>query len=382
MAEEGIIIRGRARLGRRTKELVRRLQSGDIAVIDHADLDEVAAEALLKAGVGAVVNTRPFISGRFPHHGPDPLLAAGITLLEEVDPGIFDRVEDGNELAVDHLGHIVCTGKLIARGVFFDLQEAERRRRRAEQYLDEALTRFVENTLDYAQREKESLLGPVSLPEVPLDLKSKQVVVVVRGPGFRQDLEAIAPYLEDARPVVIAVDGGADALREIGHRPDLVVGDMDSVSDEALRDCPHLVVHAYPDGKAPGMARLEQLGLAARAKVAPLTGTSEDLAMLLAAQEGASLIVLVGGHSNLVDFLEKGRPGMASTFLVRLKVGPRLVDARGISEIYARRRERRRDIALVAGAALFPALVLFALSPFWTSLARLVRIWFIWRLGV
>ncbi|MBE3577123.1 MAG: hypothetical protein IMX00_05470 [Limnochordales bacterium] len=375
-------VRGPARLGRRTKELVQRLAPGDIAVVDHADLDVVAAEALLKAGVAAVLNTRPFITGRFPHHGPDALLAAGIPLLEDIDPAIFDRVPDGGELLIDHLGHVVHAGRLIARGSFFGEREAERRRERAEEYLDQALLRFVENTLDYARREKERLLGPVSLPALPLNLKGRQVVVVVRGPGFRQDLAAITPYLEEARPVLIAVDGGADALRELGYRPDLIVGDMDSVSDRALEECPCVVVHAYPDGRAPGLARLEQLGLKSRARVAPLTGTSEDLALLLAAQEGASLIILVGGHSNLVDFLEKGRQGMASTFLVRLKVGPRLVDARGISELYAGRRERRRDVALVAFAALFPVLVLISLSPFWTGLARLVRIWLRWRLGV
>ncbi|HHV55495.1 MAG TPA: hypothetical protein GXX55_08630 [Firmicutes bacterium] len=377
------VISGRARLGRRTKELVRRLAPGDIAVIDHADLDEVAAEALRRARVVAVVNTRPFLTGRFPHHGPDRLLEAGIPLLEEVDERVFTGLTDGEPIEIDELGHLAQAGRLVARGVFLDPAELQRRRERAEKYLDRALIRFVQNTLDYARREQEALLRPVELPELPVDLSGRQVVIVVRGPGFRDDLRAILDYLDDVRPVTIGVDGGADGLRELGYEPSLIVGDMDSVSDEALRSCPFLVVHAYPDGRAPGLERIRRLGLEQKARVAPLTGTSEDLALILAAQEGASLIVLVGGHSHLVDFLEKGRAGMASTLLARLRVGPRLIDARGVSILYGRggKGTGRREMVAIAASALVPVLVLFGLSPLWSNLFRLLKLWILWRLG-
>jgi uncharacterized membrane-anchored protein len=135
--------------------------------------------------------------------------------------------------------------------------------------------------------------------------------------------------------VLVAVDGGADALLEIGLKPHVIVGDFDSVSDTALGCGAELLVHAYPDGRAPGGERLARLGLHHQLVAAP--GISEDIALQLAHDRGAELIVAVGTHFNLVEFMERNRAGMASTFVTRLKVGEVLVDAKGVSRLVSRR---------------------------------------------
>jgi uncharacterized membrane-anchored protein len=170
------------------------------------------------------------------------------------------------------------------------------------------------------------------VPEIRTPVQGRHCLVVVRGYGHQADLAALRPYIAQVRPVLIGVDGGADALVDAGHRPDLIVGDMDSVSDATLRSGAELVVHAYPDGRSPGLGRLRRLNLPA--VVFPAAATSEDIAMLLADGHGAELIVAVGGHATLGEFLDKGRGGMASTFLTRLKIGGRLVDAKGVSRLY------------------------------------------------
>jgi uncharacterized membrane-anchored protein len=161
------------------------------------------------------------------------------------------------------------------------------------------------------------------------------VLIVVRGYHYKEDLVALRPYIREYRPILVGVDGGADALLEMRLKPDMIVGDMDSVSDAALQSGAELVVHAYRDGRAPGLERLERMGLHAIAF--PATGTSEDVAMLLADDKGAELIVAVGTHATLVEFLDKGRAGMASTFLTRLRVGGKLIDAKGVSRLYRSR---------------------------------------------
>ena len=170
------------------------------------------------------------------------------------------------------------------------------------------------------------------VPETKVEIYGRHVLVVVRGYDFKQDLDALKPYVREMRPVLVGVDGGADAIMEAGFTPDIIVGDMDSVTDAALKSGAQLIVHAYADGRAPGMERLVQLGL--EGTPWPLAATSEDLALLLAWESGADLIVAVGTHANLVEYLDKGRKGMASSFLVRLKVGPKLVDAKGVNKLY------------------------------------------------
>lgn len=366
---------GRARVDARTKNLVLRLAPGEIAVVDHLDLDETAARALLKAGVRAVVNCRPFLSGRFPTPGPALLLTAGVPLVEVAGP--FPVVE-GDELTFD--GEVLsANGQAPVKARLLTVHDVEDGIRRGQANLTSELSRFVENTLAYAEVEKDLVLTP--LPDVGLatDMRGRPALVVVRGKNYREDLQAIAGYIRDVKPTLIGVDGGADALLEFGLHPDLIVGDMDSVSDRALRSGAELVVHAYPGGDAPGLARVQLAGL--EAKVLPTRGVSEDVALLLAFEGGANLIVAVGTHLSMVEFLEKGREGMASTLLTRMKVGDILVDAKGVSRLY-QSGIRWLHVAILAGVGLATIAYVLLTAPATQNLLRLFWIKIRYTLGL
>jgi uncharacterized membrane-anchored protein len=339
---------------------VSRIQSGDIAVIDHEDLDPVAAESLLNAGVHAVINAAASVSGRYPNRGPLILADAGVLIVDRCGPELLDRVVDGHSISIVG-GEVWYDGDVVARGVPQTPATLNAAIDDARQTMGAELTRFAENTLGYIQGESHLLLDELELPDLRTEISGRQVLIVVRGSDFRDDLEMLrrSGYMQEMRPVLVGVDGGADALVGMGLRPDLIIGDFDSVSESTLRCGAELVVHAYRDGVAPGAERLEQLGvdyLTIRSE-----GTSEDIAMLAAWELGAELIVAVGTHSSMSDFLDKGRAGMASTFLVRMKVGPILVDAKGVSRLY-RQQVRKRDLSLLVLAALFTLIVIFIVS--------------------
>jgi uncharacterized membrane-anchored protein len=355
---DGVVI-GRARVDRRTKNLIPRLQPGEIAVIDHEDLDRVAAEGLIMAKAGAVVNAAPSSTGRYPNLGPLLLAAAGIPVVDGVGMGVLTAVREGQVLEID--GTEVRRGQtVVAIGVRHTLESLEAQLERAKQSLGSELERFAENTLEYLRRERHLLTDSPVLPDLTVDLAGRHVLIVVRGGSdARADLAALSAYIKELRPVMVAVDGGADVLLGGGHKPDLIVGDFDSVSDDALRVGSQLIVHAYPGGSAPGAARLEELGLPHTTFEA--AGTSEDVAMLLAYEKRAELIVAVGTHASMVEFFDKGRAGMASTFLVRLKVGPILVDAKGVSRLY-QSRVRTADVVLLVVAALFAMIMMVAVA--------------------
>jgi uncharacterized membrane-anchored protein len=336
---------GTARLDRRTKDLTKRLRPGDIAVIDHVDLDRVSADALVACRVAAVVNAAPTISGRYPNLGPEILLAADIPLLDNVGSEVFAAVSDGDELRVDG-DTAYLREKPVAKGVCQDSASVDAAMAEARAGLHTQLEAFAANTMEYLLKERALLLDGVGVPEVRTAFTGRHALVVVRGYDYREDLAVLRPYIREYRPILVGVDGGADALLEAGYVPDVIVGDMDSVSDEALRCGAEVVVHAYADGRAPGLQRVQDLGIAG--VVFPAAGTSEDVALLLADEKGAALIVAVGTHATLVEFLDKGRQGMASTFLTRLRVGGKLVDAKGVSRLYRRRISNWSLVLLVA----------------------------------
>jgi uncharacterized membrane-anchored protein len=324
-------VSGIARLDRRTKRLVGRLRPGDIAVIDHVDIDRVAADSLVAVGVTAVLNAKPSISGRYPNLGPEVLIQAGILLIDDLGEDLFEGVHEGALISLD--GDTVSVdGEPVATGVRQDADTVAAAMADAREGLSVQLEAFAANTMDYLKQERDLLLDGVGVPDVVTDISGRHVLIVVRGYDYKEDLDVLRPYIREFKPVLIGVDGGADALVESGYTPDLIIGDMDSVTDDVLRCGAEVVVHAYPDGRAPGLDRVHQLGVAAL--TFPAAATSEDLAMLLADEKGATLIVAVGTHANLVEFLDKGRGGMASTFLTRLKVGGKLVDAKGVSRLY------------------------------------------------
>ncbi|GAA1568633.1 putative cytokinetic ring protein SteA [Actinomadura kijaniata] len=345
--EEDGAIAAVARLDRRTKDLTKRLQPGEIAVIDHVDLDRVSAEALVSCQVGAVVNVAPSISGRYPNLGPQILVEAGIPLVDDVGPEIFVKIGEGDQLRVDD-ATVYRGDEVVAKGTRQTPESVETSLVEAKAGLAHQLEAFVANTMEYVKRERDLLIDGVGVPDVRTRIEGRHALIVVRGYHYREDIATLRPYIREYRPVLIGVDGGADALLEAGYRPDMIVGDMDSVSDAALTSGAEIVVHAYRDGRAPGLARVEELGR--EAVVFPATATSEDIAMLLADDKGATLIVAVGTHANMVEFLDKGRAGMASTFLTRLRVGSKLVDAKGVSRLYRSRISSWSLLFLVLGA--------------------------------
>src|SRR5881397_2904002 len=360
---------GTARLDRRTKNLTKRLRPGDVAVIDHVDLDRIAAESLVACGVAAVVNVAPSVSGRYPNLGPEVLLSAGIPVIDDVGPDVFGQVREGDQVRVHDDTVYGPDGTVVAKGQAQDTESLASAMAEARAGLALQLEAFASNTMEYLRRERELLLDGVGVPDINTVLDGRHALVVVRGYDYRQDLAALRPYIREYRPVLIGVDGGADALREVGLQPDIIVGDMDSVSDDTLRCGAEIVVHAYRDGSAPGLARVQELGI--EPVVFPAAGTSEDVALLLADDHGASLIVAVGTHATLVEFLDKGRAGMASTFLTRLRVGGKLVDAKGVSRLY-RSRIRLSTLLLLIAAAVLALVVAIVSSPAGDAFAPVV----------
>lgn len=350
----------------KTKHLVQRIRMGQIAVIRHRDIDEMAAKNLIEAKVRAVVNADQSMTGSYPTLGPQLLAQAGIPIFE-ISPGDFHYIEEGEMI---YLGDdfLISPNHTLEVKEFtpYDFQHYTRI---AEKNVEQELNRFIDNTLKYAQLEKDFVLKPLPIPEIQEPIRGRHVLVVVRGCGYKEDLLAIRSYIDEVRPVIIGVDGGADALLEVGLQPDLIIGDMDSVSDAALQSCPELIVHAYLDGRAPGMERVQSLGLNASILAAP--GTSEDIAMLVAFEKQAELIVTLGTHTHMIDFLEKGRKGMASTLLVRMKIGTKLIDAKGVSKLY-RKKQTWRNVTAIGLAAIVPIVAMSFINPMFRRMLQMV----------
>lgn len=376
---EGYSREGAARVNRRTKDLVKSLKRGEVAVIRHPDLDSVAARALIARRPALVVNAGDSITGRYPNRGPSLLLEAGIPVLDCVEEGAFDRLKDGDSLRLE--GDLLFrNGEEFAQGRRLTPEKVNELLQSGHQNVVHELRGFAENTLRHLNDEAQDLLEPTAVPAVRMPMVGRHVVIVVRGEGYESDLLRVLSYIQEQRPVLVGVDGGADALLEMGLKPDLILGDMDSVSDRALLCGAELVVHAYRDGRAPGLERVKSLGKEALSF--PVPGTSEDAAMLLAYERGAEMIVAVGTHFSLVDFLDKGRAGMSSTFLVRLKVGSILVDAKGVSRLYRPRVKAKEIVALMVAGAV-PLVAVLMLSPslrIWLQILYQRLKFFFWNL--
>jgi uncharacterized membrane-anchored protein len=324
-------VSGPARLGRRTKLLTSHLKGGDIAVVDHENLDRVSAEDLVAVGVKAVLNCKPSTSGTYPNMGPQLLVDGGVHLVDMEDDGLFELLRNGERIVVRG-GEVLRGEEVIARGSVLEPDRVREQTDQRRREIGEALERFAQNTIEHMLEERELLAGALELPRFRTEFRDRPVLIVVRGVDHARDLRALRPYIRDQRPVLLGVDGGADAIREAGFKVDMIVGDMDSAAEATLRCGAELILHAYADGRAPGRERLDELDLTYSEVPAP--GTSQDVAMLLAAEKGASLIVSVGSQANLVEFLDKNRQGASSTFLTRLRIGEILVDAKGVSRLY------------------------------------------------
>ncbi len=295
------------------------------------------------------MNAARSISGRYPNRGPQLLIEAGIPLIDDAGSEIFDRVQEGQCVRLD--GDTLYAGdQVVAKGRQQDADSVASAMAEAKVNVAAEIEAFATNTLEYIKSEYPLLIDGIGLPELRTRLNGRDVLVVLRGYHHREDIAALRAFIRDRRPAMVGVDGGADALLEAGYRPDMIVGDMDSVSDKALTCGAEVVVHAYPDGEAPGLARVRALGL--DPVLCPAAGTSEDIALLIADEMGASLIVAVGMHHTAVEFLDKGRAGMASTFLTRLRVDDKIVDAKGVSRLYQSPVPAKVIIPLVLAAAV------------------------------
>ncbi len=365
-----MFVRGTIKKDKVTKNLTKRLETGDIALIAHKDLDEIAATSLVEKRVKCVINTKETISGKYPNQGPMILLKADIPIFETLNEEIFDIIEEGNKIEIQN-EKIIYANKVIGECKLLDEEKIEKLLNKGYENIEGELDKFIENTLEYAKKEKGLVTGKVKIPDIKTKIKSKHVLIVVRGKDYKRDLAAIQSYINEVHPIMIGVDGGGDALLEFGYMPDMVVGDMDSVSDKCLKIAKEVVVHAYPDGRAPGLERVKKLGV--EPVIFPSPGTSEDIALLLAYSNDADLIVAVGTHSSMIDFLEKGRSGMASTFLVRLKVGSKLIDAKGVNKLYRSHFKLKYVIGLLI-AALIPILVITLMYPPMQQLIKLIKI--------
>lgn len=372
-SENGAI--GKARMDRRTKRLVQRLEPGDIAVIDHPDIDHVSAESLIEVRPLLIINSACSATGRYPNLGPLAIVAAGIPIIDEAGEQLFEKLEEGDTLCVKG-NSVFREEELVTKGALLTLEELELRIEESKRRLGKHLSDFAANTVELLETEKEILLEQVELPNISTSFRGRHTLIVVRGHDYKQDLKALRSYIREMKPVIVAVDGGADALLETKLKPDMIVGDFDSISDEALSCGAELVVHGYPDGRAPGKRRLDEMGT--KSTVFHYPGTSEDVAMLIAFEKGTELISVVGGHSNLIDFLDKDRKGMASTFLVRLRVGSVLVDAKGVSKLY-QTRVKSWHLALLLTVALVLLVLLVILSDplrqFFSVLSMRFQIW-------
>jgi uncharacterized membrane-anchored protein len=324
------LLQGEVAVSAVTKKLAGLNLNGKIAVIDHLDLDETAAESLIASGAAGVINASLTMSGAYPSRGSLLLLSAQIPICE-IPSSAFGFFRNG--MMAEVFADTIRVGRYCVPYRSFEARDWLQLYQSAQQKIDSLLEQFIENTLKYAAAEKSLILQKLDLPPIAEEIAGRHALVVARGSGCRQDLATIADYIRTRCPVAIGVDGGADLLLEQGIVPRLIIGDMDSVSTEALRCGAELIVHAYSDGTAPGMTRLAELGLAGQGHVIAAIGTSEDVAMRFADQAKAEKIIVVGTRSNMIDFLEKGRKGMGSTLLTRLALGEKLIDIKGIQTL-------------------------------------------------
>lgn len=350
---------GTARVGRRTTILLRRLQPGDIAVIDHTDLDKVSADALVEKGVAAVINVGESTSGRYPNLGPQILSDAGVPLLDVDGDQLLKQLSDGDRLSVD--GAVVYRdGVELTTGHLLDPAAVLEAMRAARSGMSTQLEAFTANAQEFIRRERDLLLDGEGVPTVSTKVEGRHAVVVTRGYDFRSDLKQLRKYLREVRPLLVGVGEGADALLDAGHRPDLVVGDGETLSDAALTSGAEVVLHHQRGSTPIGEEHIERLGV--RSHVFAASCTQEDAALLLVATHGVELVVAVGSHATLVEFLDKGRSTMASTFVTRLRLGPTLVDAKSVQRLY-RSPVRTWQLLLLAVCGLLALAVAVAATP-------------------
>ncbi|WP_367137276.1 putative cytokinetic ring protein SteA [Saccharothrix sp. HUAS TT1] len=366
-------VTGVARVDRRSGDLLRRLGAGDVAVLDHVDLDRRTAEALVHARVAGVVNASPSISGRFPNLGPELLVEAGVPLVDGVGTAVLRDVKEGMKLRL-HDGAVFVGAKEVARGVEQTAETIADSMVEAKAGMAAQLEAFSANTIEFLRRERALLLDGIGVPELHVPMRDRQVLVVAAGPRHAEELRELRKYVREHRPVLIGVDAGADTLHDAGYAPDVIVGDPDAIGTATLRAGSEVVVPAQIDGHAPGLERIQDLGIGA--VTFPATGNAEDLALLLAEAHGASLVVTVGVQAGLREFLDRGNAGSTpSTFLTRLKLGDKLVDGHAVATLH-RGRVSTGLVVLLVVASVVAVVAALAVSGVGQVYAGVVADWF------
>ncbi|WP_297081744.1 putative cytokinetic ring protein SteA [uncultured Demequina sp.] len=343
----GGTVTGPLRIEPTVRALARRLRPGDVAVIDVLDLDQKAAEALAARRPGAVVNVRSSMSGRFPTGGPRVLLDAGIVLVDDAGSAILGGSDGatatvaGPEISID--------GEAVATGTLVDEEALARLTAEAAEGMHVQLATFTANAMDHVEREADLILDGAGLPDLGIDVTDRDVVVIASGYQHREQLRQIRRYLRDRRPVLIAVGDAADAALELASAPHLIVGDVESVGENALRAADHVLLHE-PHGADPGEARVDALGVSHSTATSSLP--SAALAILLAHASGARVIVTVGVEGTLQDYLEAAHTDASGMFLARLQAGRSVVDATALAQVYRHRYSPWVLVALVTSAVL------------------------------
>lgn len=352
-------VSGIARIDKNTRRLLDRVGPGDIAILDEVDLDRVTADALVQANVVAVVNASSSITGRYPNLGPEVLVASGIVLLDDVGTEVFKRVKDGAKLRV-HDDRLFIGERRLARGTELSEHEIADMMIDAKTGLVDHLEAFSGNTIEFIRSESPLLIDGVGMPDIDVSVAGKHVVIVADGPDRGSDLRALKPFIKEYSPVLVGVGAGADTLVKAGYKPALIVGDPEDMKISTVKCGAQVVLPADTDGHAPGLERIEDLGIGAT--TFPAAGSAADLALLLTDYHGADLIVTVGYGGTLDDFFDRSRrESNPSTFLTRLKVGPKLVDAKAVSTLY-RSRVSGAAVAFVVLAALIAVIAAVMLS--------------------
>ncbi|WP_435747716.1 putative cytokinetic ring protein SteA [Nocardioides sp. SYSU DS0663] len=351
---------GTARVERRAEALLPRLRPGDIAVLDHPALDRSTAHRLVEVGVAAVVNASPLVSGRYPNLGPEVLERAGVPMVDSTGPGLLATLRDGEHVRIAdgrlHVGdRVVGLGRPVDRAVLErDLVEARRG-------MTAQLETFLHNGAELLRREEELLLHGDALPATETPLAGRTAVVVVHGHDHEAELRTMRVYLREQQPVVVAVGRAADTVATRRRRPDIVVVDAAEPRDlpaaAVLRGARDVVVRAPRGTDGDGaLQTLDRLGV--RPLVVRTDVTAEDVALLLAGAGGAALVIGVGLHATLEEFLDRQRSGLASTYLTRLRLGERLIDAAAVPYLYSGRvRPHHLLTVMLAGLVALGAAV-------------------------
>jgi uncharacterized membrane-anchored protein len=358
---------------RSTDALLRRIKSGEIAVLDQQDLDRATADGLVAAGAVAVVNAAPSISGRYPNLGPEVLVASGVLLIDSVGPAIMHAVKDGSRIRIDD-GVLFAGESRLGDGTVQDADSVADAMVEAKSGLSTQLEAFAGNTIEFMRRERAMLLDGDGVPDVDVEMAGRHVLVVAVGFDHAAELLRLRHYIRECKPVLVGVGAGADALLTAGYTPQLIVGDPAQVSHAALVCGADVVVPADPGGHAPGLHRVQDLG--AGAMIFPSSANQEDLALLLVAHRGAALIITVGLSASMAEFLDRSRAtSNASTFLTRLQVGGTLVDGAALATLYRSRVPLGAIVLLVLGAAVAVLAALLVSDTGDAVLAWLGEIW-------